>query len=84
MAIVVVVLVLLLFAGVLAGVVAVVVGTMRKGRMGINVEQVRCPRCGAEQPRVRKPANARQALWGGSTCAGCGLELDKWGGPVAR
>ena len=71
-----------LFCLLLAGTVAVVVGSMRKSKWGINLQAVNCPRCGTVQPRVRKPGNARQAMWGGSTCPGCGLELDKWGRPV--
>ena len=67
------------FVLVSAGIIFVVVGTLRKGKMGVNLATVQCPRCGAEQPRVRKPANARQAMWGGSTCSQCGLEMDKWG-----
>jgi hypothetical protein len=38
-----------------------------------------CPSCGAPQPVIRKPANLRQALWGGWTCARCGSEMDRWG-----
>jgi len=51
---------------------------MRK--LGVPIGQaVNCQRCGAEQPTVRRPANARQALLGGYTCAKCGAELDHRG-----
>jgi hypothetical protein len=40
---------------------------------------VACQRCGAEQPTVRRPANFRQAMLGGHTCAKCGAELDARG-----
>lgn len=36
----------------------------------------KCEKCGREQPKVRKPANMQQAMWGGYTCEGCGSELD--------
>jgi hypothetical protein len=54
----------------------------RRGRWGINLSPVHCPRCGERAPVVRVPKNRRQTLWGGCTCAGCGLEYDKWGRPV--
>ncbi len=38
-----------------------------------------CPRCGTPIPLIRKPANAQQAAWGGTTCSGCGVELDRRG-----
>jgi hypothetical protein len=38
-----------------------------------------CPACGEPVPRFRKPANRRQALWGGWTCARCGCEVDRRG-----
>ena len=40
---------------------------------------VNCPSCGREQPKMRKPANMQQAMWGGYTCEGCGAELDARG-----
>lgn len=50
------------------------------GKLGYPIGQaVHCARCGAEQPAVRRPANAQQALWGGYTCAKCGAELDRRG-----
>jgi len=51
----------------------------RKGRMGINVQRVSCPRCQEKMPAARAPRNARQMLWGGWTCPRCGCEMDKWG-----
>ena len=51
----------------------------RKGNWGINVRREDCPRCGLKLPSVRRPANVRQAMWGGCTCQRCGAELDKWG-----
>lgn len=58
-------------AGVLAGVVVLVIGLMLPRR--------KCPQCGATFPRIRKPANRRQAMWGGGTCANCGCEVDRKG-----
>tara|TARA_R100000005_G_scaffold93234_1_gene68217 strand:- start:149 stop:421 length:273 start_codon:yes stop_codon:yes gene_type:complete len=56
----------------------------RKSQWGINAsalspkKELHCPNCNTVLPKVRKPANLRQALWGGFTCAGCGKEYDKW------
>ncbi|MGE3649728.1 MAG: hypothetical protein AB7G10_15420, partial [Reyranellaceae bacterium] len=49
-------------------------------KLGLPLGQaVHCARCGAEQPAVRRPANFRQAMLGGYTCAKCGAELDARG-----
>lgn len=56
----------------------------RGSRWGVNADallpgrDLRCPHCGHALPRLRKPANLRQALWGGGTCRHCGREYDKW------
>jgi hypothetical protein len=39
---------------------------------------VACPECGYPQPTVRRPANWRQALWGGWTCPSCRVEFDRF------
>ncbi|HEY7156048.1 MAG TPA: hypothetical protein VH575_18940 [Gemmataceae bacterium] len=73
-----------LFFGLLTvGTVLVIRDTIRqRGKWGINVKTVACTQCGTPMPTVRKPANWRQAMWGGWTCPECGFELDKWGRPV--
>lgn len=48
-------------------------------KFGINLSRVYCPNCNKKQPIVRKPANERQALYGGYTCKKCGIEMDKYG-----
>lgn len=40
---------------------------------------VRCEKCGALQPKFRQPTNTKQAMFGGTTCASCGAELDTKG-----
>jgi hypothetical protein len=57
----------------------IIYGSIAKNRWGINLDPVRCPRCGVLVPMVRKPASFRQALWGGNTCSACRAEVDKWG-----
>ncbi|HEY7310061.1 MAG TPA: hypothetical protein VH643_11935 [Gemmataceae bacterium] len=54
----------------------------QRGKWGLNLKPGPCTQCGTPMPMIRKPANWRQAMWGGWTCAECGLELDKWGRPV--
>jgi hypothetical protein len=56
----------------------------REGRWGINTSTVVCPKCGTTFPKVRKPANLRQALWGGGTCKNCSCEVDKWGKEINK
>ena len=45
-----------------------------KKASAVNLKKVNCPDCGAEQPKIRKPKNLRQVLWGGNTCENCGCE----------
>lgn len=69
--------------GLAAGFALVVRDTIRRrGRWGINLRPVHCPKCGELAPAVRMPKNRSQALWGGYTCEACGTENDKWGQPV--
>lgn len=50
-----------------------------KSNLGINLKRVYCPNCQTKQPFIRKPANQRQALYGGHTCRKCNTEMDKYG-----
>ena len=43
------------------------------------IKRVKCPDCGEHLPHFRKPANLKQALWGGYTCPICGCEVDRRG-----
>jgi hypothetical protein len=64
---------------VIAAVAFLVVGSIRRTRLGINAREVHCPECNAAMPVARKPTSVSQALWGGWTCQHCGTRLDKWG-----
>lgn len=75
------VIVILWLAGV--GMAVVIYGTVTKRRWGINLNGATCPKCGSPAPVFRHPASRRQALWGGWTCAACGIECDKWGREIA-
>ena len=44
----------------------------KKGKLGINLDTVNCPKCGEEMPKIRTPKNLRQTLWGGWSCNECG------------
>lgn len=61
----------MLVGGIGAGIVLLMFAMSRK--------PVKCPSCGREQPKMRKPANMQQAMWGGFTCVGCGAEMDARG-----
>jgi hypothetical protein len=75
--------VIVVFGVVNAGMLLVLYGTVAKNRWGINLHPVACPRCNTPFPRLRNPQNVRHALWGGSICAKCQTEVDKWGREVA-
>ena len=62
---------------VVGGLVAVVLGVI-----ALLQKPKPCAECGAPAPRVRRPANRRQRLWGGWTCPECGCEMDRRGRPV--
>jgi uncharacterized Zn finger protein (UPF0148 family) len=53
-----------------------------KGRLRIPFDSIYCPICNTQQPFIRKPASLRQLLFGGVTCANCGVELDNFGKPI--
>jgi hypothetical protein len=72
-----------IFGLLLTGLVLMIRDTIRqRGNWGLNLKPGPCTECGTPMPMIRKPANWRQALWGGWTCPECGLELDKWSRPV--
>ena len=50
-----------------------------KKKLSVNLKAVKCPECGIEQPKVRKPKGMQEILWGGSTCKECGCKMDKQG-----
>lgn len=47
--------------------------------LAMSRQPVKCAACGREQPVSRTPASMEQAMWGGSTCEGCGASLDSRG-----
>ena len=59
------------FAGLAGGLVVLLIGLFQSAK--------KCPECGESVPKFRKPANRRQALWGGWTCSQCGCEMDRRG-----
>jgi hypothetical protein len=67
-------------AGVLIGGIAGVVGGgLAVLAVAFLIPPKKCPLCGEPLPRFRRPANRRQALWGGWTCPRCGCEVDRAG-----
>ncbi|HEY1205389.1 MAG: hypothetical protein ABSH46_11820 [Bryobacteraceae bacterium] len=60
-----------IYCGLIGGLVVLIIALL--------VPRRTCPDCGELFRRFRKPANRRQALWGGSTCAKCGCEVDRRG-----
>ena len=63
-----------------AGIALVVINAMRKkGKWGIHLNPMVCPKCNADVPTIRKPSSAKEAAWGGWTCSNCGCKMDKWG-----
>jgi RNase P subunit RPR2 len=40
-----------------------------------------CPKCKTPFPAIRIPKSFREAMWGGWTCAHCGLSVNKLGRP---
>lgn len=69
------------FTGLVIGAVLTV---LIVGWLMLSQKPVKCAGCGREQPKVRAPRNAQQAMWGGYTCVGCGAELDAKGKVKAK
>jgi RNase P subunit RPR2 len=70
--------------GIIIGIVMLVFMTFIKkdsknSHLGINLKRIYCPKCNEKQPIIRKPANQKEALYGGNTCKNCGTEMDKYG-----
>jgi len=59
--------------------VLIINSIMKKGKFGINLISVKCPKCGMKVPFIRKPKSRYEIFWGGWTCENCGTKLDKWG-----
>jgi hypothetical protein len=57
----------------------VIVGTLRKNRLGINLKSVHCPSCDTPMSARRVPSSRSYILFGGWTCPHCGTRMDKWG-----
>jgi hypothetical protein len=55
----------------------------KKSKWGIPTKRAYCPVCQTKQPFVRIPKNARQLIWGGTTCPKCRTELDKYGAVIS-
>ena len=65
--------------GIVGGIAGGVAGGLSVLLLGLLLPRRKCPDCGELFPRFRKPANRRQMLWGGGTCAKCGCEVDSRG-----
>jgi hypothetical protein len=62
-----------------------VVSTLRKGRLGINLQPVHCSSCKTPMSaRRRRPISVSQLMFGGWVCPHCGTEMDKWGKNVSH
>jgi hypothetical protein len=61
----------MIVGGITGGLAVVMLGKYMPSRF--------CPKCNIELPRIRKPKSIKQALFGGCTCPGCGLELNRKG-----
>jgi hypothetical protein len=69
---------------IVAGVGVLAVGTLRKGRWGINLKLVQCPNCVTPMSARRQPMFRSQMLFGGWMCPHCGTQMDKWGRKSSR
>ena len=68
-----------LFVGLIIGAVAGGVGGLAVLVYALLPRPKKCRECGELLPKIREPANRRQALWGGWTCPACGCEADRRG-----
>jgi ssDNA-binding Zn-finger/Zn-ribbon topoisomerase 1 len=66
-------------SGLIGGVLGGLIAGWLVYRQGLKGPERHCPDCDAPLPRIRKPANLRQLLWGGNTCPQCGCEVNRNG-----
>jgi len=52
---------------------------LKSSKLAVNLKVVSCPKCGKAQPKISKPKNLKQDMWGGYTCKNCDCEMDKYG-----
>jgi hypothetical protein len=64
---------------VVAVIAVLVVGTLRRGRLGINLRSVHCPRCITPMSVRRQTLFGSHLLVRGWMCPHCGTKMDKWG-----
>lgn len=72
----------MLNGAIMGGVIGGIVGGLAVLLLALFQKPKSCPECGTPAPKVRKPANRRQTLWGGWTCEECGCEMDRKGRKV--
>lgn len=66
-----------------AGIIGGVAGGLAVLLIALFGPKRKCPECEEPMPKVRKPANRRQMLWGGWTCPKCGCEMDRRGRKIS-
>ncbi len=78
------VLIALFFVAVLPGLTFCLIArqSREQGSLGLGPLHIKCPQCGTAQPFIRKPSSVPQMLFGGYSCSGCGLEIEKYGRAV--
>ncbi|WP_146190740.1 hypothetical protein [Polaribacter aquimarinus] len=54
-------------------------GIFKHLKFKVNLKKINCPKCGIEQPNIRKPKGWTEILWGGNTCKNCGCKTDRFG-----
>lgn len=64
---------------VVAVITVLVISTLRRGRLGINLRAVHCPCCVTPMSARRRPLLGSQMLFRGWMCPHCGTKMDKWG-----
>lgn len=48
-------------------------------RLALLMPARNCPNCLTPLPKFRRAKSMRQVMWGGWTCAKCGIEIDRKG-----
>jgi len=58
------------------------IGGLTVLRLAMSPPERHCPNCCERFPDFSRPANLKQMLWGGYTCARCGCEADRHGAEI--
>ena len=69
----------MLSPAIVGGIVGGIAGGLAVAGWALLQSPKTCPECDTPLPKIRKPQNNHQRMWGGWTCSECNCEIDRKG-----